>query len=232
MNSSGEQYAPRRRLSVLVGVAAVVLAADLASKVAVVALLSGRPHVRLLGGVLTLMVTRNPGAAFGIGGPAVTVAFTAIAAGVAGTIARYSRRIGSIRWAVALGLLLGGAMGNLADRLFRFPGPLQGWVVDWIRFPHWPTFNIADSAITCGTLLVAVLAARGTAVRDVHQAGRGGPEPAAPSPSPAAPPALVLVPVLVPVPLSAPVPVAVPVPRSGEPGPAPASGPAGAAGPP
>jgi signal peptidase II len=113
MITSGEQCAPRRRLGVLIGVAAVVLAADLASKAAVVALLSGRPRVRLLGGVLTLMVTRNPGAAFGIGGPAVTVAFTAIAAGVAGTIVGYSRRVGSIRWAVALGLLLGGAMDQV-----------------------------------------------------------------------------------------------------------------------
>ena len=128
MITSGEPHAPRRRLGVLVGVAAVVLAADLASKVAVVALLSGRPHVRLFGGVLTLLVARNPGAAFGIGGPAITVAFTAIAAGVAVTIVRYSRHISSIRWAVALGLLLGGAMGNLTDRLFRFPGRCRaGW---------------------------------------------------------------------------------------------------------
>jgi signal peptidase II len=215
MITSGKQHAPRRRLGVLVGVAAVVLAADLASKVAVVALLSGRPHVRLFGGVLTLLVARNPGAAFGIGGPGITVAFTAIAAGVAGTIVRYSRRIGSIRWAVALGLLLGGAMGNLTDRLFRFPGPLQGWVVDWIRFLHWPTFNIADSAITCGTLLVAALAVRGTAVRDVHQARVVGPQ-------------LVLVPVRRPAFVL--VPVAVPVPRPAEPGPAPAPGSAGSAG--
>ena len=220
MTTNGEQRTPRCRLTVLIGVAAVVLAADSASKAAVVALLSGRPHVRLFGGVLTLLVARNPGAAFGIGGPAITVAFTAIAAGVAGTIVRYSRRIGSIRWAVALGLLLGGAMGNLTDRLFRFPGPLQGWVVDWIRFLHWPTFNIADSAITCGTLLVAVLAVRGTAVRDVHQARVVSPQ-------------LVLVPgrrpafVLVPVPVAVPVPV--PVPRPAEPGPAPAPGSAGSA---
>jgi signal peptidase II len=228
MTTSGEQRAPRRRLGALIGVAAAVLAADLASKAAVVALLPGRPHMRLLGGALTLMVTRNPGAAFGIGGPAVTVAFTAVAAGVAGTIVRYSRRIGSIRWAVALGLLLGGAMGNLTDRLFRFPGPLQGWVVDWIRFGHWPTFNIADSAIASGTLLVAVLAARGTAVRDVHQArGRGAPQLVL---VPVRPPAPVLM--LVPVPVA--VPVAVPVPRPGGPGPAPAPGaarPPGAAGP-
>jgi signal peptidase II len=190
MTTNGEQRTPRCRLTVLIGVAAVVLAADSASKAAVVALLSGRPHVRLLGGVLTLVIARNPDAGFGIGGPTLTMAFTAIAAGAALAIVRYSRRISSIRWAVALGLLLGGAMGNLADRLFRFPGPLQGWVVDWIRFPHWPTFNIADSAITCGTLLVALLAARGTAILHVQEApGDGAREPR---------PVLVLVPVPVP----------------------------------
>jgi len=199
MTTNGEQRTPRRRLTVLIGVAAVVLAADSASKAAVVALLSGRPHLRLLGGALTLVIARNPDAGFGIGGPTLTMAFTAIAAGAALAIVRYSRRISSIRWAVALGLLLGGAMGNLADRLFRFPGPLQGWVVDWIRFPHWPTFNIADSAIACGTLLVAVLAARGTAILHVQQPrGDGNRETR---------PVLVLVPVAVPrEPGSAPVP--------------------------
>jgi len=203
MTATGEQHPPRRRLAVLIGVAATVLAADVASKAAVVALLPGRPHVRLFGGQLTLVATRNPGAAFGIGGPTLTVAFTAIAAGVAVTIVRYSRHISSIRWAVALGLLLGGAMGNLTDRLFRFPGPLQGWVVDWIRFPHWPTFNIADAAIACGTLLVAVLAARGTAALDVHPArGEADREPG-PTPGPR----------LVPVPV--------------KPGPGPVPGPAG-----
>ena len=81
-------------------------------------------------------------------------------------IIRYSRRITSTPWAVALGLLLGGAMGNLTDRLFRSPGFMQGWVVDWIKLPHWPTFNVADSAITCGAVLVVLLAARGTALLD------------------------------------------------------------------
>jgi len=130
MIDAGQPPAPRR-IAVLMGVAATVLAADIASKAAVVALLSGRRHVRLFGGLLTLLVARNPGAAFGLGGPSVTVAFTAVAAGVGVVIARSSRHISSTPWAVALGLLLGGAMGNLTDRLFRSPGPLQGWVVDY-----------------------------------------------------------------------------------------------------
>ena len=205
MTDAGRPPAPHRRIAVLIGVAATVLAADIASKAAVVALLSGRRHVRLLGGLLTLLVARNPGAAFGLGGPSVTVAFTAVAAGVGVVIARSSRHISSTPWAVALGLLLGGAMGNLTDRLFRSPGPLQGWVVDWIRFRDCPTFNIADAAIASGVALIAVLAARGTAVLEAHQA-RGDVHN-----EPGAPPALLLVPVPV------------------EPGPAPVPGPAGPA---
>jgi signal peptidase II len=200
--------APPRRIALLIGVAAIVLAADVGSKVAVVTLLPGRRHVRLCGGVLTLLVARNPGAAFGLGGPSVTAACTAIGAGVAVFIVRYSRHVSSAPWAVAIGLLLGGAMGNLSDRLFRSPRPLQGWVVDWIRFSHWPAFNLADSAMACGILLVAVLAARGT-VASVHPARGGGDGEPGPSSSPV--PRLVLVPV---------VPGPVPVPGSaGAPGP-------------
>jgi lipoprotein signal peptidase len=162
--TTDERGAARRRVIVLIGVAATVLAADIASKVAIVATLSPQSDVRLLGGFLTLAIYRNPGAAFGIGGPSTTVLFTAIAVGVVAFIIRYSGRIASSAWAVSLGLLLGGAMGNLTDRVFRYPGPLQGWVVDWIKLPHWPTFNVADSAITCGAVLAVLLAARGTAI--------------------------------------------------------------------
>jgi signal peptidase II len=164
--STGERGPARRRVIVLIGVALTVLAADIASKVAIVATLSPLSSERLLGGFLTLAIYRNPGAAFGIGGPSTTVLFTAIAVAVVAFIVRYSRRITSTPWAIALGLLLGGAMGNLTDRLFRSPGFMQGWVVDWIKLPHWPTFNVADSAITCGAVLVVLLAARGTAILD------------------------------------------------------------------
>ena len=160
----------------LIGVAATVLAADIVSKVAIVAALSPQSSVRLLGGLLTLQIHRNPGAAFGIGGPSTTVLFTAIAVAVAVFIVRCSRRIASTAWAVSLGLLLGGALGNLTDRLFRSPGPLQGWVVDWIKLPHWPNFNVADSAITCGAVLAVLLAARGTAIL-AHRNDQESPAP-------------------------------------------------------
>ena len=148
------------RVLILFAIAAGVLGLDIVSKAIVVATLSDRPPIRLLGGLLTLRESRNSGAAFSIG-TSMTVVFTLIAVGVIVFILRASRRISSLPWAVALGLLLGGAMGNLTDRIFRFPGPFRGWVVDWIELPHWPVFNLADSSIVCGGVLMVLIAARG-----------------------------------------------------------------------
>ena len=116
--------------------------------------------VRLLDGLLTLQVLRNSGAAFSLG-TSMTIVFTLIAVGVIFFILRTSRRLRSLPWAVTLGLLLGGATGNLTDRLLRSPGLFRGDVVDWIQLPHWPVFNVADSAIVCGGALAVLLAARG-----------------------------------------------------------------------
>jgi lipoprotein signal peptidase len=173
------------RLGVVLAVAVFVLAADIVSKVIVVATLSDRhclvgnfvpspPPVRLLGGALTLCESRNPGAAFGIGGTSSTIVFTAIAVGVIIFIVRTARQINSLPWAIALGLLLGGATGNLTDRIFRAPGPLRGWVVDWIQLPHWPVFNLADSSITCGAVLMVLLAAQGRRLDGTRHGPGGG----------------------------------------------------------
>ncbi len=150
----------RRRVGVLLAVAVTVLAADVITKCVVVATLARRPPIRLLAGLLTLTLSRNPGAAFSIG-PSLTIVFSAIAVGVIVFILRTSRRIASLPWAISLGLLLGGATGNLVDRLFRYPGPFRGYVVDWIMLPHWPVFNLADSSIVCGSVLAVLLAALG-----------------------------------------------------------------------
>ncbi len=144
----------------LLSIAVAVFAADLISKTIVVATLSHRPPVRLLGGLLTLRVLRNSGAAFSIG-TSMTVVFSLIAVGVIIAILRTARRLRSLPWAITLGLLLGGATGNLGDRLFRSPGLFRGYVVDWIELPHWPVFNLADSCIVCGGILAVLLAARG-----------------------------------------------------------------------
>jgi signal peptidase II len=144
--------------------------------VAVVATLSHHPPVRLLGGLLTLLVARNSGAAFSFG-TSLTIVFTAIAAGVIVFILRTSRRLRSAPWAVTLGLLLGGATGNLTDRLLRSPGVFRGEVVDWIQIPHWPVFNVADSAIVCGGALAVLLAARGTRLDGPAEGRPGGGRP-------------------------------------------------------
>ena len=164
-----------RRLAILLAVASVVLAIDVISKVIVVAQLSDRAPIRLLWGFTTLRVTRNSGAAFSIGTGA-TFIFSFIAVGVIVAILRFARRLYSLPWAITLGLLLGGATGNLVDRLLRSPGPFRGHVVDWIEWPHWPVFNLADSAIVCGGAIAVLLASRGVQLdgsREVEDSAEG-----------------------------------------------------------
>lgn len=145
----------------MVAVAAIVIIADVVSKTLVLNKLPGRPPVRLLDGLITLRLTYNAGAAFGVG-TSYTAVIALIAVGVIIFIIRTATRLRSIAWSVALGLLLGGAIGNLSDRLFRSPGPFRGRVVDWINLPHFPwTFNIADASIVCAAALIAVLAFTG-----------------------------------------------------------------------
>ncbi|MCU0265413.1 MAG: signal peptidase II [Actinomycetia bacterium] len=141
-------------------VAAVVLILDQASKAIVVATRPGEAPVELLGGLLTLTYVRNPGAAFSIG-TGTTWVFTIIAAVVAVVIVRTSARLRSLPWALALGALLGGSLGNLSDRIFRAPGVARGYVVDWIQLPHWPVFNVADMAIVGAAVGMVLLSLAG-----------------------------------------------------------------------
>lgn len=150
----------RRRVAVLIAVAALAYLLDLLSKLWVVHSLEHRDAIRVLGHYLQLDATRNAGAAFGMG-QGMTIVFTLIAVGVIAVIVRLSRRLYSTPWAIALGLLLGGAFGNLTDRLFRAPGGFQGRVVDFIAPEHFAVFNLADSAICCGGALIVLLSFRG-----------------------------------------------------------------------
>jgi signal peptidase II len=171
-----------RRIGLLIAMAVFVIAADVVSKSIVVAKMPGHPPVRLLGGLLTLTLTRNGGAAFSIG-TSMTIVFTVIALGVIVYILRAARNLRSIGWAITLGLLLGGATGNLLDRIFRAPAPFQGHVIDWIELPHWPVFNLADSSIVCAGVLVVLLALRGIRLDGTRAAGEGNspaPEPQRP----------------------------------------------------
>ncbi|MGY1827829.1 MULTISPECIES: signal peptidase II [unclassified Blastococcus] len=154
---------PRTRL--LLSLAAVVLVLDLVTKVVVVATIEPGEDIRVLGGALYLTNLRNTGAAFSFAEGA-TVVFSLIAVVAAVVIVRVARRLRSAGWAVALGLVLGGAVGNLVDRVFRDPGFLRGGVVDFLSVfgPDgrvFPVFNVADSAIVCGGILGVLLALRG-----------------------------------------------------------------------
>jgi signal peptidase II len=151
----------RRVLGWLVGVALLVLTLDLATKVAAVSSLEGRPSVSVVDGVVYLVLTRNTGAAFSFG-QGYTIVLTLIALAVVGVIVRFARRLGSTPWAISLGMILGGAAGNLADRLFRAPGPFRGAVIDFISVFDdsggvFPVFNVADSALVIGVLLAVGL---------------------------------------------------------------------------
>ena len=173
-----------RRVGLLLAVAAFVLAADVISKSIVVARMADHQPIRLLGGLLTITLTRNGGAAFSIG-TSMTIVFTAIAVGVIVYILRTARNLRSIGWAITLGLLLGGATGNLLDRIFRAPGPFQGHVVDWIELPHWPVFNLADSSIVCAGVLVVLLALCGIRLDGTRPIPEvSGPQPDTSEPEP------------------------------------------------
>ncbi|MFI5629727.1 signal peptidase II [Streptomyces sp. NPDC051664] len=150
----------KRKIMVLFGVAVFAYLLDLVSKMIVVAKLEHHEPVEVLGDWLRFDAIRNAGAAFGIG-EAFTVIFTVIAATVIVVIARLARKLYSLPWAVALGLLLGGALGNLTDRIFRSPGVFKGAVVDFIAPAHFAVFNLADSAIVCGGILIVILSFKG-----------------------------------------------------------------------
>lgn len=153
----------RHLVRVTFAVAALVVLVDQVTKYLAVRNLEGRPPVEVIGTWVRLVFLRNSGAAFSFG-ESYTVIFTAIAITVVVVIVRTSRKLGSLGWAIALGGLLGGAVGNLLDRIFREPGLLRGHVVDFIAFPNFAVFNVADSAIVCSAVLMVLLALRGVEI--------------------------------------------------------------------
>lgn len=167
-----------RRAGLLVIIATTTLVLDVLSKVFAVMFLEGRPPVEVLGGGLYLVVYRNSGAAFSMA-TGLTWLLSLIALGVVVAIARLAPRLRSAGWAVGLGLVLGGALGNLVDRLVRAPGPLRGHVVDFLSLlapdgSVWPVFNLADSAIVCGGVALVLLAATGRDLDGTRGSRRSG----------------------------------------------------------
>ncbi|MCU1431540.1 MAG: signal peptidase [Actinotalea sp.] len=143
--------------------ALLVLVADQLTKVWAVATLSEGERISLWGDLLGLSLLYNPGAALSLA-TGMTWVFTLAALVVSIVILRVAPRLGSRGWSVALGLLLGGALGNLADRLLREPGVGQGHVVDFIAYGDLFVGNVADIAIVAAAGLIILLSLRGIGV--------------------------------------------------------------------
>lgn len=149
----------------MLSLAAVVVLIDQATKAWALATLEGRPSVEVLGTWLQWSFATNSGAAFSFGSGNTWV-FTIFAAVIITGVLVLTPRVRNRWWAVSLGLILGGGLGNFIDRIFRDPGIGQGHVIDFIRVPNWPVFNIADMAVVGGALLAVLLSLRGIDYRD------------------------------------------------------------------
>lgn len=164
---------------VLLGsIATIAWLIDIGTKVWAVEALSGREPLRLAGGLLYLTLARNSGAAFSLGTD-FTIVITCVMIAVVLGILVVSRKVASTPWAWALGLVLGGACGNLVDRLLRHPSPFRGAVVDFFSVldPYggfFPIFNVADICIVCGGIFAALLALTG---RELDGTRAGGHRP-------------------------------------------------------
>jgi len=173
---------PRARgaaVAVLAVCGVLVVGIDLLTKQLALTNLSDGTVVRLLGGLVYLDLTRNGGAAFSIG-EGFTWLFPLVAIVVTVAIGWLARQLRSLPWAVAMGLVLGGALGNLIDRLFRAPGPLVGHVVDFISLlapagQRFAIFNAADSALFCGVVLAIFLEITGRRRDGTRVRGNAGP---------------------------------------------------------
>jgi signal peptidase II len=142
----------------LYAAAVVVYVLDRVTKLWAEAALAGRPPIEVVAGVLSLNYTTNSGGAFGLGRSAPWV-FAGATVLVSAVIVLVSFRLERRPLAVALGLILGGALGNLTDRVLNGPG-LSGSVTDFIDLQVWPVFNLADGAIVTGAVLLAISSTR------------------------------------------------------------------------
>lgn len=143
----------------LLSVAWLIWILDLATKAWAVSQLANREPVEILGSFFQLTFVRNPGAAFSFASNA-TLFLSLFGIIVALGIIYFAPKITSKGWSVVLGLVMGGVLGNLMDRIFREPSFLRGHVIDWMQLPHWPIFNVADSAIVVAAVLAMILTAR------------------------------------------------------------------------
>jgi len=161
----------RRLVAAFAVLAVVVLVADQLTKQWALANLTVGGWRQLLGEWIQLTLVFNPGAALSFG-TGMTWVLTIVAVGVTVVVVRSARKLGSRGWALALGLLLGGALGNLVDRFFREPGVARGHVVDFIDYFGWFVGNVADIAIVGAAGLIMILSIRGIRLDGTREAGR------------------------------------------------------------
>ncbi|WP_423724595.1 signal peptidase II [Arthrobacter zhangbolii] len=170
----GHSTGRKRRAGLLMLLlAAAALAFDQLTKLWVVRTMTEGQITDVAAPLLRWHFIRNPGAAFSIGTD-YTWVFTIIMVLVSAFLIYLMFRVRSLGWATALGLVLGGAMGNLMDRLFREPSFGQGHVVDFIAFPNFAIFNIADSCVVSGVILVCLLTLRGIDLDGTRSADSAG----------------------------------------------------------
>jgi signal peptidase II len=150
---------PTRRLPLALGIAAVVLVLDQATKFWAEHALTGREPIPVLGEFLRFRLLYNPGAAFSLGAGSTWV-FTIAAAVAVVVLLWYVARPQPKGWLIALSLLLGGATTHLGDRLFRDPGFARGHVVDFIDYNGWFVGNVADIALFLGAASLLLLSFR------------------------------------------------------------------------
>jgi signal peptidase II len=140
-------------------VTAALFVIDQITKVLAVEYLRGRDSIELIPGLLSLTFLRNPGAALGTGA-SFTIVLTLVSIVVSIAVIRLIKRMHDRVWAIGLALLLAGALGNLADRIFREPAPLKGHVVDFIDYGVF-VGNVADIALTVAAIVIMWQAWRG-----------------------------------------------------------------------
>lgn len=145
----------RRRVGLFVTVAVAVVLVDQLTKWWAVERLAGHDPIPVLGDLLQLRFVLNPGAALGTGA-GYTVVLSVIAIAVTITLLVIARRLRDPWWSIGLGLFLGGALGNLVDRLFREPAFLRGHVVDFIDYAGFFVGNVADIALTAAAVVIVV----------------------------------------------------------------------------
>ncbi len=161
-------YRQRKWLTIT---ALIVFLLDYSTKFLAINYLSDGP-IKIFGDFLKLKLVFNSGAAFSLASSG-TIFLSTFSIIMVAVIFYFSRKVHSTPWAIALGLVLGGIFGNLADRIFRTPGGLQGEVVDWIQIPNWPVFNIADTAVVSAAILITILSAKNIDFYDKSKKNEG-----------------------------------------------------------